>query len=148
MKTLLLLIVILPVMGSITSCKEKNRAGAWTHKPNNYKNFKYDEDDHWVWDYSSVIIDGKYVIGVGGYASFPDSEGVSDFSDKDYSFYAIDIEIKNGGKSLVLDELSFDLSLVSEEFLAKSAKQIVIFDKVTRVVTFDFGKSKFKYKLP
>lgn len=112
--------------------------GSWVQLPPNFSEFSSNERGG-VWNYSEVRLPNGLTAGVG-----PWKTGVSGSSG--YSHYSIDIEQPQNGGSETLASLLIDLSLISEGALSKSASSLVRFDQNTNEVTFDLGKSVFKYK--
>ena len=113
----------------------------WILLPDNFIEYQKESGKRANWSYSSIpILNGKYKVGVGPYKFTEPDDGV-------YDYYSIDIEEPKGKTSYVISQKRFALNYVSESIISTKAKDIVSFNENTKVVTFDLGKSVFKYKL-
>lgn len=90
---------------------------------------------------SMDILDGRYNITVGSSEFTDPADGVLDF-------FSIDVTrpIADGFRSV--GGLRFPLEYVSEDRLRAPAEDVVSVDPATHVVTYDLGKSVFKFQLP
>ncbi len=87
------------------------------------------------------IVDGRYRVSVG-LGEFTDpADGALDF-------FAITVLHRTKEREVVIGYLRFPLEYVSEDRLRAPAEQVIALDHATQVVTFDLGKSVFKFQLP
>ena len=86
------------------------------------------------------ILDGRYTISVGAVHYAEPDDGKPDY-------YSIDIEKPFDGGDWVVSALNFDLDFVAADKIYASATDIATFDPESRIITYDLGKSVFKYVL-
>lgn len=113
--------------------------GNWTHVPDGFvevssKGARY-------WEYSEISIPGtRITAGLGPWKR-------TEARDGGYECYSIDVEIPEGRGSRPIAELTFSLDHVSADALRKTARDLITYDEANREITFDLGKSVFKYQL-
>lgn len=113
--------------------------GNWTHMPDGFvqvssKNAQY-------WQYSEISISGtRLTAGLGPWKR-------TEVKDGGYECYSIDIEIPDGRGSRPIAELTFSMDYVSAEALQKPARDLITYDEDNREITFDLGKTVFKYQI-
>lgn len=110
--------------------------GEWVTLPDGFSEVK--ERSAGFWKYSCIDIPGTgLTAGVGPWGS----------GEEQFKYFGIDIEQQRKDGSSIVAELLIDLCYVSEEKLMSSARKIVSFDEVTRIVRFDLGNAVFEYQL-
>ena len=127
-----------------------NRIGelVWLEQPEDFEPFTgfYKNDESWS-PTDLRILNNKYVAQVGP-MRFPNSDL------DEYDYYQIQV-IKPSGLNkssstipgFLVGELKISLDYIPEDKIKSKASEIVIFDKKTKIMTFDFGKSIFKCRL-
>ena len=63
-------------------------------------------------------------------------------------FFSIDVEIVGERGSRVLSDLDMELERVADDSAHRDAARVVSFDEDSGIVTFDLGRSVFRYQLP
>ena len=113
--------------------------GNWSQKPKNFKEIPIKEANAWM--YSSIPIPNtNLTAGLGPWKK-------AGQEDTWYECYGIDIERPTKNGSMPVAELIFALDFVSDDVLDKTAPELITYDESSKEITFDLGKSKFKYQL-
>ncbi len=112
--------------------------GKWIELPSGFAEVARRQDVR-LWKYSAVQLkDSGLTAGVGPWMG-PDPEEIA--------YYGIDVELPTVEGSKTVAELLLDVKFVDPVVLKKRASEIVRFDPVARIVTFDLGKSVLRYQI-
>jgi len=113
--------------------------GEWIETPHNFSSLSVKNANHWLYTEIDLPKTGL-TAGVGPWRRNDAPQG-------QYECFGIDIEMSVAGARKPVAELTFSLDYVSDDALRKSARHLVEFDETNSIVTFDLGKSVFRYQL-
>ena len=71
-----------------------------------------------------------------------------DERDKDWDYYTISVEKRDGDSSYVFFQRQFKMDDVPSDIVSKEASDIASFDRESQIVTFVVGKTTHTYRLP
>ena len=113
--------------------------GEWTVIPEGFVPFKSRDANEWV--YSQIrLADTGLTAGLGPWKKRGGKR-------EEYTCYGIDIEMPIANGSRTIAELYFDTKYVSPDAWNKSASELISYNQQTKEVTFNLGRSVFKYQI-